>query len=78
MFGEKEWRAFFAVVRYVSVKALTAEKEAQLTLMLSGNDVENISQILAMDGPTLKEYTDTFMPGYFSHVVRQALDREMD
>ena len=60
-FGEKEWRAFFAVVRYVSVKALTAEKEAQLTQMLSGNDVENISQILAMDGPTLKEYTD--MPG---------------
>ena len=57
-FGEKEWRAFFAVVRYVSVKALTAEKEAQLTQMLSGNDVENISQILAMDGPTLKEYTD--------------------
>ena len=70
MFGEKEWRAFFAVVRYVSVKALTAEKEAQLTLMLSGNDVENISQILAMDGPTLRDYTD--MPGYWAKMVKEA------
>ena len=28
-FGESEWRAFFAVVRHVSVKTLTEEKEAQ-------------------------------------------------
>ena len=52
------------------MKALTAEKEAQLTQMLSGNDVENISQILAMDGPTLKEYTD--MPGYWAKMVKDA------
>ena len=70
VFAEKEWRAFFAVVRYVSVKALTAEKEAQLTQMLSGNDVENVSQILAMDGPTLKDYTG--MPGYWAKMVKDA------
>ena len=69
-FGEEEWRAFFEAVRYVSVKALTEEKEAQLTHMLSENDVENVAEILAMEGPTLKEYTG--MPGYWAKMVKDA------
>ena len=67
-FGEEEWRAFFEAVRYVSVKALTAEKEAQLTQMLSENELENVAEILAMDGSALKEYTG--MPGYWAKMVK--------
>ena len=69
-FGEKEWRAFFAVVRYVSVKALTDEKEAQLTHMLVKGEVESVAEILAMEGPALREYTD--MPGYWAKMVKDA------
>ena len=74
VFAAKARRAFFVVVRYIvryiSVKALTAEKEAQLIRMLNGNDIDNVAQILAMDGPTLKEYTD--MPGYWAKMVKDA------
>ncbi len=52
------------------MKALTAEKEAQLTHMLAKGEVENVPQILAMDGPTLRQYTD--MPGYWAKMVKDA------
>ena len=69
-FGEKEWRAFFAVVRYVSVKPLTEEKEAQLTQMLIQGEVESVAEILAVGGSELREYTD--MPGYWAKMVKDA------
>ena len=57
-------------MRYVSVKPLTEEKEAQLTHMLVKGEVESVAQILAVGGSELREYTD--LPGYWAKMVKDA------